>query len=291
MFSATVAPTYTDTVGDYTFERSFQWVSTDCYLQPRFYSHHDQVRNCYPGSHTDLAHKASTREPSEGNAESFAELHEQTVYSPTKSPISSSANLVPMRWTSIAPSYAGMSSACHSSLGCEACRMRSASAAVDAIQLANNLQASQTLSSSDQFDLLASHSSSYGADPYPIAAYSHPSPLGPAGTIIAYQCQYDCNTSPCYKSVGTTRAEVTQHLRDYHGVRGYHARVLCFWHGCKMQKQIRGDSLSRHIVGHHMQASRVRCSRCFKIFSRLESLRKHTVKDMPCEGANPIGSV
>ncbi|KAH7924676.1 hypothetical protein BV22DRAFT_1034908 [Leucogyrophana mollusca] len=128
----------------------------------------------------------------------------------------------------------------------------------------------------------------YRINRYPPTGHSHPSQVEPARTAITYQCQYDCDASHCHKSVGGTKAEVKQHLRDYHGFRGSNVRVECRWKGCKRLKKMRGDSLARHIVGYHMQASRVRCSRCFGIFSRLDSLRSH-MKGTPCEGGNPNG--
>ncbi|KAH7918991.1 hypothetical protein BV22DRAFT_1041307 [Leucogyrophana mollusca] len=85
-------------------------------------------------------------------------------------------------------------------------------------------------------------------------------------------CQFDCNGSPCHTSVIANRLDVARHLRLYHNIKRNSSRVSCLWDGC--MKEIRADSLSRHIVNCHMNAT-LGCPRCFKMLSSVSSLRRH----------------
>ncbi|KAH7923067.1 hypothetical protein BV22DRAFT_1036742 [Leucogyrophana mollusca] len=87
-----------------------------------------------------------------------------------------------------------------------------------------------------------------------------------------HRCQFDCNGSPCNISIIADRLDVARHLRRYHNVKRNSSRVTCFWDGC--MKEIRADSLSRHIVNRHMN-TKLSCPRCFKMLSSGNSLRRH----------------
>ncbi|KAH7918989.1 hypothetical protein BV22DRAFT_1041306 [Leucogyrophana mollusca] len=87
-----------------------------------------------------------------------------------------------------------------------------------------------------------------------------------------HTCQFDRNGSPCHKSIIANRLDVARHLRLYHNVKRNSSRVTCLWDGC--MKEIRADSLSRHIVNRHMNA-KLGCPRCFEILPSVSSLRRH----------------
>ncbi|KAH7923069.1 hypothetical protein BV22DRAFT_608207 [Leucogyrophana mollusca] len=81
-------------------------------------------------------------------------------------------------------------------------------------------------------------------------------PFAEASTT--HRCQFDHNVSACHTSIIADRLSVARHLRLYHNVKINSSRVTCLWEGCT--KEIRADSLSRHIVNRHMK-TRLGCPR------------------------------
>ncbi|KAI9573250.1 hypothetical protein HD554DRAFT_1161528 [Boletus coccyginus] len=104
--------------------------------------------------------------------------------------------------------------------------------------------------------------------------------------ISVHECRWDQSSNSCGMWIIGSKPHVSAHILKWHQQEHADSTVKrrCLWDGCTTSKEMRKDSVSRHIISVHLEEE-FHCQGCNKEFPRRDVYDKHVQNNEVCRDA------